>query len=152
MPHQRWGAFGPLLSLRCGVALLVLTGLPADHQYPLAAAAGLHNACLFHECHEALEPLWDPAEGDLRSGLQGLILLAGGYHHQQFHQRGGAEALWRDALERATGTELPTPWGVLAFGQALDATAQRLRWMEANPETRDLAPLWEFPRPVWELK
>lgn len=151
-PHRSWGAQGPLLSLRCGVTLLTLTGLGEDADYPFAAAVGLFNACLFHECHDALEPLWLVAEGDLKRRLQGLILLAGGFHLQQLHQRGGMTSLWEDAsaaLEGADG-RLASPWGVLAFGQALSAAEGRLAWLAEHPAGADLAPLWELPRPVWE--
>jgi len=57
-PHPAWGRYSPLLSLRAGVALMVLTGLAEGERYPFAAGAGLFNACLYHECHDALEPLW----------------------------------------------------------------------------------------------
>ena len=52
----------------------------------------LFNHGLYHECHDALEPLWAAAEGDLKDQLQGLILLAGGYHHLQLHNRAGMVA------------------------------------------------------------
>jgi hypothetical protein len=152
-PHRSWGAQGHLLSLRSGIALLVLTGLPEDETYLFAAAAGLFNACLFHECHDALEPLWIAAEGDLKRRLQGLILLTGGYHLLQLHQRRGMTALWEDAVAALDGSggTLATPWGVLAFGEAMAATTGRLTWLVNNPEEADLAALWQLPRPVWEL-
>lgn len=152
-PHRSWGAQGPLLSLRTGVALLVLTGLPADDTYLFAAAAGLFNACLFHECHDALEPLWLAAEGDRKRQLQGLIFLAAGYHLMQLHQRRGMAALWEDAAAALAAEDgrFDTPWGVLAFGEALSATIGRLAWLGSHSEDVDLATLWELPRPVLEL-
>lgn len=152
-PHRSWGAQCPLLSLRSGVALLVLTGLPADARYLFRAGAALFNACLFHECHDALEPLWTAAAGDLKQQLQGLILLAGGYHLMQQHQRRGMAALWEDAAAALEGGDgcASTPWGVLAFGEALAATRSRLAWLADHPEESGFTPLWELPRPEWEL-
>lgn len=151
-PHRQWLAQGRLLSLRLGVTLLVLTGLPTDGRYRFAAAAALFNACLFHECHDALEPLWNAAEGDLKRRLQGLIFLAGGYHLMQQHQRNGMAALWGDAAAALAGGggSLASPWGVLAFGEALAATTGRLAWLSDHPGETDVAPLWELPRPEWE--
>lgn len=151
-PHGAWGAQGPLLSLRCGVALLTLTGLAADRAYSIRAAVGLFNACLYHECHDALEPLWAAAEGDLKRRLQGLILLAAGYHQLQLHERKGMAALWSDASSalEGSGGSLETPGGMLDFGQALAATEARLAWLGSHLDA-DLAPLWELPRPNWEL-
>jgi hypothetical protein len=153
LPHRSWAAQGRLLSLRSGVTLLVLTGLPADDRYLFAAAVALFNACLFHECHDALEPLWSAAEGDLKRHLQGLILMAGGHHLLQLHQRAGMAALWKDCVEALAnaGDRLATPWGVLAFGEALATTADRLAWLAEHPGESDLAPLWGLPRPGWEL-
>jgi Domain of unknown function (DUF309) len=152
-PHPVWGRFAPLLSLRAGVALMVLTGLPGDERYPFAAGAGLFNACLYHECHDALEPLWTAAEGPMKRCLQGLILLAGGYHHLQLLNRGGMRALWRESLHALEGTEnrLDTPWGGLGLAQALDATGWRLAWLERDGGSGDPAPLWDLPRPEWEV-
>jgi hypothetical protein len=153
-PHQAWGRFAPLLSLRAGVALTVLTGLPEDECYPFAAGAGLFNACLYHECHDALEPLWSVAEGALKRRLQGLILLTGGYHHLQLLNRGGMRALWEESLRAMEGVEdrLETPWGALGITQSLQTTVARLAWLEEDGGSGDLAPLWDLPRPAWELK
>lgn len=152
-PHRSWGAQSPLLSLRSGVTLLVLTGLPGDERYLFSAAAGLFNACLFHECHDALEPLWMAAEGDLKRRLQGLILMTGGYHLMQLQQRRGMAALWGDAAGALAGADDPisTPWGVLAFGQAMSVTAGRLAWLAEHPGEPEFAAFWELPRPIWGL-
>ena len=152
-PHRSWGAQGPLLSLRCGVTLLTLTGLAEDADYPFAAAVGLFNACLFHECHDALEPLWTAAEGDLKRQLQGLILMAGGYHLLQQHQRAGMQALWEDSVAALAeaGGRVSTRWGVLAFGEAMAVTVRRLAWLAEHPQEPEIAALWELPRPEWGL-
>jgi hypothetical protein len=151
-PHRVWGRYAPLMSLRTGVALMVLTGLPADGNYSFAAAAGLFNACLYHECHDALEPLWLAAEGTLKRRLQGLILMTGGYHHLQRLNRGGMQALWQESVNAFAGFEgrLDTPWGELGIAQALAVTAERLAWLEQDHGSADPAPLWNLPRPEWE--
>jgi hypothetical protein len=153
LPHPAWGALGPLVSLRCGVALSALTGLPTGDRYPLSAGVILFNCALFHETHDALEGLWQEASGDLRQGLQGLILMTAGYHHQQLHNRPGMEAVWEEALERLARFEgcLPTPWGSVAFGPAYTATAQRLAWLQEVEEGAPLGALFDLPRPEWEL-
>lgn len=152
-PHPAWGAFGPLLSLRAGIALLVLTGLPADAGYRVRAARELFNACLYQECLAALEPERAAAAGDAARVLQGLASLAAGYHQLQLHDRDGMAALWSDALAALEdqGDGLPTAAGTLRFEQARAVTASRLAWMAEHPEARDIAPLWALPRPEWRL-
>lgn len=153
LPGAGWGAFGPLASLRCGVALSALTGLPEDGTYRLQAAVALFDVALFHETHDALETLWKDAEGPLRQGLQGLILLAAGYHHQQLHNPGGAAAVWEDALERLEAFEgiLETPWGRVDHREALQFTEERLAYLQADPEA-DPEALWAMPVPRWEIR
>lgn len=153
LPHRAWGALCPLVSLRCGVALTVLTGLPLNEGYALAAGSLLFESALFHETHDALEALWKDAEGDLRQGLQGLILMTAGYHHQQLHRREGMMAVWEDALERLAkfqGT-LATPWGTVQFDQAFAVTSARLEWLREMEGDTDLGPLFEMDRPHWKL-
>ena len=151
-PHASWGAWGPLVSLRCGWQLAALTPLPLDDRYPLACGVSLFNHGLFHECHDALEPLWIEAGGPLKDGLQGLILMAGGYHHLQVHNREGLVALWTDAVARLEPCEgrVRTPWGEVRAEAALDLTRRRLRLARAG--ALDLAELWALDRPTWELR
>jgi hypothetical protein len=153
VPHRIWEPMSALVSLRLGVALLAMLGQPEDGRYGLACGIALFNCALFHECHDALEPLWLGAEGRLKAGLQGLILLAGGFHHLQLHNPGGMIGLWGDALaalEPFAG-ELPTPWGAVAFAPALAAAAERLAWLDHFDGDMELDPLWAMPRPVLEL-
>jgi len=156
-PNTSWGAWGPLVSLRCGWQLAALTPLPLGERYPLACAVSLFNHGLYHECHDALEPLWAAAEGDLKDRLQGLILLAGGYHHLQLHNRAGLQALWEEALVRlgAAGGRVTTPWGDVRAEAALDLTAQRLDHAGRRTDDMDddavFGPLWALDRPTWEL-
>lgn len=156
-PSPSWGPWGPLVSLRCGWQLAALTPLPLGDRYPLACGVSLFNHGLFHECHDALEPLWAQAAGDLKERLQGLILLAAGYHHLQMHNRSGMVAVWEEALARlqACGGTFPTPWGEVRAEAALDLTAQRLdhgkRMDDDADEDAGFAPLWALARPTWEL-
>lgn len=156
-PAAGWGAWGPLVSLRCGWQLAALTPLPLGARYPLACGVSLFNHGLYHECHDALEPLWDGAEGELRGQLQGLILLAGGYHHLQQHNLRGMMSLWEEALGRleACGGRVATPWGEVRAEAALDLTARRLdHGRRATDDADDDAvwgPMWALDRPTWEL-
>ncbi len=151
-PAPSWGAWGPLVSLRCGWQLAALTPLPLGAAYPLASGISLFNHGLFHECHDALEPLWIGATGDLKDRLQGLILLAGGYHHLQLHNRQGLTALWTDAAARLEpcGGRVATPWGEVRAEASLDLTLRRLERLRAGDA--DLAELWTLDRPTWELR
>ena len=106
-PASGWGAWGPLVSLRCGWQLAALTPLPLGQRYPLACGVSLFNHGLYHECHDALEPLWAAAGGDLKDQLQGLILLAGGYHHLQHHNLGGMVTLGRRLHGDSAGPDGP---------------------------------------------
>ena len=152
-PQRVWDPLSALVSLRLGVTLLALQGQPEDERYGLAAGVALFNVALFHECHDALEPLWLEAEEPLKTGLQGLIMLAGAFHHQQVHNGRGMVTLLEEAqlrLARPDGL-LPTPWGAVDFSAAAAAAAQRLAWFQDDDGERDLAPLWDLPRPTLEL-
>jgi Domain of unknown function (DUF309) len=156
LPTSLWGAWGPLVSLRCGWQLAALTPLPLGPHYPLASGVSLFNHGLYHECHDALEPLWAAAEGDLKNRLQGLILLAGGYHHLQQHNLAGLASLWEDALVRLgpCGGRVITPWGEVRAETALDLTARRLdhgKRVTDDAEDAVFGPLWVLDRPTWEL-
>ncbi len=153
LPAPGWGALGPLVSLRCGVALSALTGLPGDGTYLLQAGVALFDVALYHETHDALETLWKDASEPLRQGLQGLILMAAGYHHQQLHNLPGAVAVWEDALARLEPFDglLPTPWGRVDHREALQFTEERLALLGADPEA-DPEALWAMPVPRWEIR
>ena len=157
VPHRLWDPLSSLVSLRSGVVLLALLGLPEDGRYRLAAGVSLFNAALYHECHDALEPLWAEAEGALKAGLQGLIMLAGGYHHHQVQNAPGMASLWDDAAElmEGAGGELATPWGTLRYGRSLALTATRMAALEDETGERFAEPpwdrLWSLERPEWEL-
>jgi hypothetical protein len=153
-PSPAWGAWGPLVSLRSGWQLAALTPLPLDARYPLTCGVSLFNHGLFHESHDALEPLWTEASGGLREGLQGLILLAAGYHHLQLHNLRGLASVWEDALARleSCGGNVPTPWGEVRAEAAVDLTRRRLDLARGLGGDSDLADLWALDRPTWELR
>jgi hypothetical protein len=152
-PHAAWGAWGPLVSLRSGWQLAALTPLPMGAGYGLACGVSLFNHGLYHECHDALEPLWTQAQGELKAGLQGLILLAGGYHHLQLHNLAGLRALWEGALVRLepSGGRVATPWGEVRADVALDLTARRLDHGRHLTDEEAFSGLWALDRPTWEL-
>lgn len=150
-PHPDWGAFGPLVSLRAGVALSSLTELPPDENYGLKAGVALFNSALYHETHDALEILWKDCVGDLREGLQGLILMTAGYHHFQRHNLDGMKAVWEESLQRlgAFGGLLETPWGRVDHRDAIQLTKGCMTSLDS--ETVGFEPLWAMPAPRWEL-
>jgi Domain of unknown function (DUF309) len=152
-PASAWGAWGPLVSLRSGWQLAALTPLQLGENYPLSCGVSLFNHGLYHECHDALEPLWTIAEGELKNALQGLILLAGGYHHLQQHNLGGLMLLWEEAVKRLepSGGRISTPWGEVRAEVALDLTIQRLDHGRCLTDDADLSALWALDRPTWEL-
>ncbi len=150
-PHPEWGAFGPLISLRSGWQLAALTPLPLDEHYGLACGVSLFNHGLYHECHDALEPLWIEASEPMKNGLQGLILMTAGYHHLQLQNANGMKAVWEDALARLDSFKgrAETPWGAVDFVEAARITAERLALMDGNP---DWPSLWRMARPLWTLE
>ncbi|MBI1754249.1 MAG: DUF309 domain-containing protein [Acidobacteria bacterium] len=163
-PSAAWGAWGPFVSLRSGWQLAALTPLSPGAAYALACGVSLFNHGLFHESHDALEPLWTSAQGGLKDQLQGLILLAGGYHHLQQRNLGGLRALWEESLIRLGPCEgrVATPWGEVRANAALDLTRQRLdlavqtldhekRLMDDADEAAVFKSLWDLDRPTWEL-
>jgi len=153
VPHRIWDPMASLVSLRLGVALLAMLGQPEDARYGLACGVALFNSALFHECHDALEPLWLNAEGGLKTGLQGLIMLAGGFHHLQLHNAHGMISLWRDALPalEPLGGDLRTPWGTVGFRAGAASAAERMGWLDRFDGDMALDPLWDMSRPVLEL-
>jgi hypothetical protein len=153
LPHGLWEPYAAQVSLRSGVSLLALTGQPEDDRYLLACGAALFNSALFHECHDALEILWRRAEGELKQGLQGLILLACGYYHQQHHNAAGMRSIWKDGiphLQPFQGT-LETPWGRIEYSESLAMAAQRLEWLKHMRPDEDWARFWETSSPGWEF-
>ena len=150
-PHAEWGAFGPLISLRSGWQLAALTPLPLDDRYGLACGVSLFNHGLYHECHDALEPLWIEGQGPLKGAIQGLILMTAGYHHLQLQNEKGMKAVWEEALARlgAFPGRIGTPWGAVDFAESARVTEARLDFLGAEP---DWPELWRMDRPLWTLE
>ena len=150
-PHAEWGAYGPLVSLRSGWQLAALTPLPLDDRYGLASGVSLFNHGLYHECHDALEPLWVEAAGPLKAALQGLILMTAGYHHLQLQNAKGMKAVWEESLARLEPFKgrAETPWGAVDFAEAARLTSARLEMLGGEP---DWPQLWHLDRPLWTLE
>ena len=150
-PHRDWGSLGPLVSLRSGVALSALTELSVDEGYGLKAGLALFNNALYHETHDALEVIWRDAAGDLREGLQGLILMTAGYHHLQLHNLNGMKAVWEESIHRLAdfGGLLDTPWGRVDHRDAMICTQERMAYIDS--EKKDFEQLWAMPVPRWEI-
>lgn len=153
VPSAPWRPRSSLVSLRSAVTLLALTGQPEDERYLLSSATALFNLCLFHECHEALEVLWRRSDGDLNEGLQGLILLACGFHHQQHLNAPGMRGVWESGiarLRRLPGS-LDTPWGRVGYAGSLAMATHRLDWLKTASADPGEARFWEMPSPEWEF-
>ncbi|MBL0209561.1 MAG: DUF309 domain-containing protein [Holophagaceae bacterium] len=122
-----------------------------DGSYGLKAGVALFNSALYHETHDALEALWKDAQGPLREGLQGLILMAAGYHHLQLHNRSGMKAVWEESFHRLDGSGglLDTPWGRVDHRDAIERTRERMACIHSG--TEDFEPLWALPVPRWEI-
>ena len=150
-PHPDWGAFGPLISLRSGWQLAALTPLPLDERYGLASGLSLFNHGLYHECHDALEPLWIEAQEPVKAALQGLILMTAGYHHLQLQNAKGMKAVWEESLARLEpfNGRAETPWGAVDFAVAAKLMTTRLAILSGEP---DWAALWQMDRPLWTLE
>jgi hypothetical protein len=70
---------------------------PHDQPDPIAGAVNgaiaLWDEGLFFEVHEVLEAVWQPAAGDVRQALQGVIQIAVAFHHLAHGNRRGARSL-----------------------------------------------------------
>lgn len=91
----------------------------------LAEAAALHDAGLFFEVHELLEPYWSRANGEARETLQGLIQVAVGYQHLANGNARGARALLEEGSGRLHGRTL-AELALDGFARAVMETLDRL--------------------------
>jgi hypothetical protein len=99
------------LAARARVACAVLADRPllrpdADLRQTVAAAAVLFEAGLYFEVHEALEPHWAAAIGEVREALQGLIQVAVAWQHLANGNPAGARSLLAEGGARLHGREL----------------------------------------------
>jgi predicted metal-dependent hydrolase len=106
-----------------------------DVPWSLCAAAALFNARLFFEVHELLEDCWRPAQGPLKTLLQGLIQVAVGLHHHANGNLRGAIALLGEGNVKLSPFR-PEIHGVElgAFCAAIDAITGALRGGAASSE------------------
>jgi hypothetical protein len=100
-----------------------------------------------------LEILWRQSEGELKTRLQGLILLACGFHHQQHLHAPGMLGVWRGGISHLEGASgvLDTPWGRVSYAGSLAKAMQRLEWLKTKRADDDWARFWEMPSPEWEF-
>ncbi len=70
-PHESWGQWSPLLSLRSGWQLGALTPLPLEARYGLACGVSLFSHRLYDEFDDACALLWTGAGGTIKQGRQG---------------------------------------------------------------------------------
>ena len=99
-----------------------------DVAWSLCAGAALFNAELFFEVHELLEESWRPAQGPLKTLLQGLIQVAVGLHHHANGNLRGAVALLGEGNAKLARFA-PELHGVelARFCAAVEAIRERLR-------------------------
>ncbi len=154
VPHRIWDPLAPLVSLRLGVALLALLGQPEDARYPLACGAALFNSALFHECHDALEPLWLEGRGRAEGRAAGpdpagrwLPSHAAAQRRRDDQPLGGRPAGARTARR----ARWPRPGAPSRCAGAAAAAAERMAWLERYDGAMELDPLWALARPTWEL-
>ena len=122
---------------RFGVALADARAIAAAERdglvWTLGAAAALFNARLFFEVHELLEESWRPAEGALRTFLQGLIQIAVGFHHlENRNLRGAASLLGEGAAKLGS-------FGEEAYGVRVGELCAATERVRAKLETGDPA-------------
>ena len=88
----------------------------------------LWNIGLFFEVHELLEDLWQPAKGDLKKALKGLIQAAGVYVHLQQGNQKAAKGLAKRAL-----SHLEQAGDCLIFIDGIADLAQKLHHLDDIP-------------------
>lgn len=74
--------------------------MAANREHQLQVGVSLFNAQKFYAAHEAWEKWWLVDKSAERSFFQGLIILAGGFHHLQKGRTGPGEKAIKKALEK----------------------------------------------------
>ena len=82
---------------------MVSTTTPLASDPAFRRGVELFNAREFFECHEVLEDLWRPTQGEPRLFLQAVIHIAVGFYHHQRGNRTGAELQLRKGLRKLAG-------------------------------------------------
>jgi uncharacterized protein len=75
----------------------------------------------YFEAHDALEPAWKEATGDLKTALQGLIQIAAGLHKRSRGESAGAAYLLARGAEKVRRAKATLPSDITAL--FLDAAA-----------------------------
>jgi hypothetical protein len=71
----------------------------------LEEAVGYFNSERYWECHETLEGVWRPAEGDEKLLLQAIILICAAQVHEQRGERDVALGIYKRALPKISWEE-----------------------------------------------
>ncbi len=74
--------------------------VPGDKLQILKEGISLFNQERFWECHEVLEQIWHPAEGEERDIIQGLILTAAAFVHAQRNRNERSIAMMKKAKQK----------------------------------------------------
>lgn len=82
------------------VKLLDKAPVPGDKLQILKEGISLFNEERFWECHEVLEQIWHPAEGEERDIIQGLILTAAAFVHAQRNRNERCVAMLKKAKQK----------------------------------------------------
>jgi len=80
--------------------LLDKAPVPGDRLEILKEGISLFNEERFWECHEVLEQIWHPAEGEERDIIQGLILTAAAFVHAQRNRTERSIAMLKKAKQK----------------------------------------------------
>ena len=80
--------------------LLDKAPVPGDKHQILREGISLFNEERFWECHEVLEQIWHPAEGEERDIIQGLILTAAAFVHAQRNRNDRCIAMLKKAKQK----------------------------------------------------
>ncbi len=82
------------------VKLLDKVPVPEDKLQILKEGISFFNEERFWECHEVLEQIWHPAEGEERDIIQGLILTAAAFVHAQRNRNDRCIAMLKKAKQK----------------------------------------------------
>src|ERR1700677_3206298 len=93
----------------CGSLAMVMT-VPPNYR-DLNRGIDLFNRARFFDAHEELEDVWrtTPRDHPSRQHVQGLVQLAGGFHHASFGNRTGARSVLERAVRNLEGADTSFP-------------------------------------------
>jgi len=108
-------------------------------QSDLAEGLRLYEAGKFFAAHESWENVWKSSPQPQKTFLQGLIQVAGAFHHLQRNNIRGATGLMRSALRRLE--PCPSQFAGISVTTLRSEIHQWLRALEENDSTRPNAPV-----------